>query len=86
MVTSSYWTRMCENCGHGRLVLQHDITNHRIYAHCEDCGMGWLRAADQADVGKGFLTLLGDFGSMDPTFDEIARSEWADHVCGSFDK
>ena len=40
---TSYWTRMCENCGHGRLVLQHDITNHRIYVHCEDCEMGWLR-------------------------------------------
>jgi hypothetical protein len=48
--------------------------------------MGWLRAAEQADADKGFLTLLGDFGFVDASFEEIARSEWVDHVCGSFDK
>ena len=85
-MATSYWTRMCVNCGHGRLVLQHDVTNRRVYAHCEDCEMGWLRAAEQADPDKGFLTLLGDFGFVDASFEEIAQSEWVDHVCGSIDK
>jgi len=83
---TSYWTRACASCLHGRLVLQHDITNDRLYAHCEDCEMGWLHAADQADAAKGFLTLLVDFGSVDPDAEDVARSEWADHVAGTFEK
>ena len=37
-----YWSSTCANCNQGRLLFQNDITNARVYVHCEECEWGWL--------------------------------------------
>jgi|GEM_PF-538085 len=86
MKKTYYWTANCAMCNQGRLILQNDITNHRIYAHCEECEYGWLEPEELNDLDKGFLTLAGDYQTADPSWEEIQQSQWRDHVAGSFEE
>ena len=47
---------------------------------------GWLHPEGLGDVAQGFLTLLSDYETTDPTREEIERSEWRGHIAGSFEE
>ncbi|PLP55697.1 hypothetical protein CYK37_29060 [Mesorhizobium loti] len=79
-----YWASTCAHCNQGRLIFQTDITNRRLYVHCEDCEWGWLHPSDLAQVEKGFLAVLRDFETRDPTLEEIEQSGWRNSLAGSF--
>lgn len=71
-----YWYRTCTSCGQGRLYLQRDITHDRLYLHCEECEWGWLdpEACDRGE--PGFLTLLLEYESDNPSESEIEVAGW----------
>ncbi|MGJ7562742.1 hypothetical protein ACSFBM_02670 [Variovorax sp. GB1R11] len=81
-----YGSSTCANCRQGRLLFQNDTTNERVYVHCEECEWGWLHPEGLGDVAQGFLTLLSDFESTDATLEDVQRSEWRDHIAGSFEE
>ena len=57
-------------------MIQEDVTNGRLYLHCEECEMGWLDPAQIKDVAKGFLTLHADFESRNSTRDTLTLFGW----------
>ena len=68
------------------MCIRDSITNARVYVHCEECEWGWLHPEGLGDVAQGFLTLLSDYETTDPTREEIERSEWRGHIAGSFEE
>ncbi|RWX09051.1 hypothetical protein EHI42_27540 [Rhizobium hidalgonense] len=78
-----YWAGACAHCHQGRLIFQNDVTHRRLYVHCEECEWGWLHPSDVGDAEKGFLTLLQNFDTGDPTLEEIQQSEWRNYLTGS---
>lgn len=76
-----YCVGTCPFCDHqGRLFLQMDLSRHTVYAHCEECEQGYRHPQDLTSHNGGFLTLLEDGESREPTAEEVARSEWAAHL------
>jgi len=76
-----YWYESCSACkGQGRLLIQEDVTNGRLYLHCEECEMGWLDPAEVKDSKKGFLTLQVDFESRNPTPATLAQFGWTKYA------
>jgi hypothetical protein len=80
MTERFYWYRTCPACGQGRLFITEDITNGRLYLHCEDCEMGWLRPEDSSDPSKGFLTLNENFETTMPSRERIHELGWSAYV------
>jgi hypothetical protein len=78
-----YWYDECTNCHQGRLIITEDLTNKRLYLHCEECEYGWTVPEQTGNVSDGFLTLLEEFETRNPNIDEIRRYGWekyAKHV------
>jgi hypothetical protein len=71
-----YWYDECVNCHQGRLIITEDITNKRLYLHCEECEYGWLDPSHAGDVGDGFLTLLEEFETQNPSMEVIRKYGW----------
>ncbi len=72
-----YWYTSCPACKQGRLIITHDTTNERLYLHCEECEMGWLNPKDADENKKGFLTLLVEFETENPTLQLIQDKKWS---------
>lgn len=68
----------CPQCKQGRLYLQKDLTSLTLYAHCEECESGFRRPEDLKSPHGGFLTLLEDYETENPTMEEISSSVWVD--------
>ncbi|ASA54582.1 hypothetical protein RND59_13360 [Vibrio ruber] len=79
-----YWFCECSNCHQGRLIITEDITNNRLYLHCEECEYGWLNPLDTDDIEKGFLTLLEEFETRNPSIEDIGQYNWLDYAKNSF--
>lgn len=71
-----FWYANCPRCQQGRLVIIEDVTNDRLYLHCEECEMGWLDPATAYDAANGFLTLLENFNTRNPDLDTIKKRGW----------
>lgn len=71
-----YWYKNCPNCNQGRLFVFYDITNKRLYLHCEECEMGWICPNDVDKHTNKFLTLLEDFEAVEATFEQIKNCGW----------
>lgn len=71
-----YWYDECVNCHQGRLLLTEDITNKRLYLHCEECERSWLRPEEASNNVKGFLTLEAVFETENPTYETISQYGW----------
>jgi hypothetical protein len=77
-MTQLYSVGTCPRCNHqGRLYLQKDLSSLTLYAHCEECESGFRKPEDLKSPHSGFLTLLEDYESENPTIEEISRSVWA---------
>ena len=72
-----YWYNECPDCNQGRLIITHDITHDRLYLHCDECEMGWLNPMDVDQNKNGFLTLLVEFETLNPSFELIEAKQWA---------
>lgn len=81
-----YWYKNCPSCNQGRLILTNDITNERLYLHCEECEMGWLTPSDADENKNGFLTLLVDFETTNPSLELIERHGWTQAAQHSFEE
>jgi hypothetical protein len=77
-MTQLYSVGTCPQCDHqGRLYLQKDLTSLTLYAHCEECESGFRKPDDLEPPHRGFLTLLEDYETENPTMEEVSRSVWA---------
>jgi hypothetical protein len=81
-----YWYKNCPACNQGRLIITQDITNERLYLHCEECEMGWLNPSDADENKNGFLTLLVDFETKNPDFELIQKNNWSPVAKYSFEE
>jgi hypothetical protein len=80
-----YWFRTCPNClGQGRLIITEDVTNRRLYLHCEECEIGWLDPETVNDRAKGFLTLVEEFETVNPSLERIRLLGWEKYAQNSF--
>jgi hypothetical protein len=79
-----YWYKECPNCHQGRLILTEDITNKRIYLHCEECERGWLNPNEIDDLSKSFLTINIDYETENPNIKKIEDYGWKDIAKNSF--
>ncbi|WP_415891600.1 hypothetical protein ACMXYN_09485 [Neptuniibacter sp. PT8_73] len=79
-----YWYENCPNCNQGRLIVTEDITNNRLYLHCEECEMGWLDPERANEVEFGFLTLLEEFETVNPDLATINRYGWNQYAKNKF--
>ena len=83
-MTTYYWYKTCPHCAQDRLVMQWNGDTHALYLHCGECEWGWRHPDEVADPSKGFLTLLEDFVSENPSLKQIENAGWASFVSGSF--
>lgn len=81
-----YWFKECSFCHQGRLIIVYDVTNLRLYLHCEECERGWLDPAEAENAGKGFLTLLESFETEMPSLKTIENMGWLEYVGGRFEE
>lgn len=82
-----YWYRTCPAChGGGRLLITEDVTNARLYLHCEECEMGWLSPEECHDPQKAFLTLDADFETTMPELARIKELGWSSYAIHTFDE
>ncbi len=72
-----YHVGTCPLCNQGRLWLQKNLTTSAIYAHCEECDQGYLSPEDIKIASGGFLTLMEDYETEDPTGEDVENSVWA---------
>jgi len=79
-----YWYCECFNCRQGRLLIMEDVTNRRLYLHCEECEYGWYVPEKINSMECGFLTLTEDFDSSTPTFEDIKNYGWEKYATHSF--
>ena len=87
--TAGTWPIVLEWCHHGgdNVLLVKCTPTRQLIAYCPHCCGAWLTPADidsntnnyvnPIDVAQGFAY---------PTFEDIADSEWYDHVIGSTDE
>lgn len=66
----------CPVCKQGRLFITEDITNQRLYLHCEECEMAWLKPEDLTVNNTGFLAINPDFETQLPSLDIIQKFGW----------
>ena len=71
-----YWYDECVSCHQGRLILTEDITNKRMYLHCEECERGWFTPEEASEKAKSFLTLEEDFETENPDWNSIQQYGW----------
>lgn len=71
-----FFYKECPACHQGRLFVFKDITNNRLYLHCEECEMGWLTPDEVDENASGFLTLLDDFDAIEATSDDLKNFKW----------
>jgi hypothetical protein len=77
---TQYWYTECPRCGlggGGRLFLFEDVTNHRLYLHCDECEWGWASPEDVRRTQTGFLTLTETFESHPASREMIEEYGWS---------
>jgi len=86
-MTTYYWFRTCPLCsGQGRLGIFEDITNCRLYLHCEECEQGWWDPEKAHDPSAGFLTLNEEFEARPADWATIQRYGWERYAANSYDE
>lgn len=71
-----YWYLGCPICfEQGRLFIVEDISNYRLYLHCEECESGFSDP-DEVKVGKGFLTFEEKYEYRLADLETITRCGW----------
>ena len=63
----------CPICEQGSLIVTEDITNQRLYLHCEECKMAWLKPEDLIISNQDFLAINPDFETRLPAKDTIQK-------------
>lgn len=72
-----FWLdKNCSVCEQGRLFITEDITNERLYLHCEECEMAWLNPEEAGIADKGFLAINPNFKTRMPGIDKIQKFGW----------
>ncbi len=56
-MTELYHVGQCPGCRQGWLILQRNLSNQGIYAHCEECELGFISPGDLVPPLNGFLTI-----------------------------
>jgi len=70
-MSEQFWlNKECPICEQGRLFVTEDITNQRLYLHCEECECGWLNP-EELTKGKSFLAINPDFEERIPSKETI---------------
>ena len=72
-MSSCFWYKDCPGCNEGRLFIVEDLTNHRLYLHCEECEAGFL---DPLDLTTNFLTLDLDYTCSLADMQTIKNYKW----------
>ena len=71
-----FWlNKSCPVCEQGRLFVTEDITNHRLYLHCEECESAWLNP-EEVLADKSFLAINPDFETRIPSKETIQKFGW----------
>jgi hypothetical protein len=77
MSNELFWLdESCPVCHQGRLFIIEDIPNQRLYLHCEECEMAWLKPEDLRVADKGFLAINPDFETRMPSTATIKKFGW----------
>ncbi len=88
-MTRYYWYKSCPMCGFGgggRLTLYEDMTNQRLYLHCDECESGWLDPENAADPSAAFLTLNEEFEARPASWATIQRFGWERYAPEFYDE
>lgn len=67
--------KSCPICDQGRLFVMEDISNDRLFLHCEECECAW---ADPEEIipDKSFLAINPDFETRKPNKEKIKKFGW----------
>jgi hypothetical protein len=88
--TSRYYTyKPCPLCGFGgggRLTIWEDLSNDRLYLHCDECEWGWRDPEKAEDPAAGFLTLDEEFEARPADWETIQRYGWVKYATNSYDE
>jgi hypothetical protein len=69
------WLKLCPRCdGQGRLFIQRNLLDGRLYLHCEECEYGFLDPEHCDRTSDGFLAMDTRFDL--PNLDEIDAQGW----------
>lgn len=81
-MTEFYHVGQCPSCRQGWLILQRNLTSQDIYAHCEECEMGFITPDDLMPPLNGFLTVLDKYNyeTENPTKEDISHTVWANFI------
>jgi len=71
-----FWYKTCPTCfGQGRLFIVEDISNSRLYLHCEECETGYINPLE-LDPESSFSTLSPEFEHELVVFSTIEQYGW----------
>ena len=70
-----YWFKTCPFCNQGRLFIYKNITDSKLYLHCEECERGYYDP-QKIDAEHSFLTLSEDFDAVVATADDVKTMGW----------
>lgn len=79
----TYGSGPCPRCGQGRLAIQQRTDSGALYLHCGECAMGWRHPEAVRAGVPGFLMLLEEFESCDPTRELIRARGWEAFIAGT---
>lgn len=88
-MTRYYWYKPCPRCGFGgggRLTIFEDVTNGRLYLHCDECEWGWWDPERADDPSAGFLTLVEEFEACPADWSTIQRYSWEKYAKNFYDQ
>ncbi|WP_308367236.1 MULTISPECIES: hypothetical protein [unclassified Microbulbifer] len=54
-----------------------NLSEKKLYLHCEECEQGWNKPEDVPDIKKSSLTLLEDFNAEIATENDTQEFGWA---------
>ena len=74
-----FWlNKNCPVCDQGRLFVTEDITNQRLFLHCEECECAWLNP-EEVTADKSFLAINPDFETRMPSKETIQKFGWTQY-------
>jgi hypothetical protein len=75
-----FWYAECEVCRQGRLMVEVDVPDDKLYLTCEECTASYWSIEDANQDGRGFIGISAPFESRIATAADIERHDWSRDV------
>lgn len=70
-----FWFKICPLCKQGRLFVFKNLSNGKLYLHCEECEQGYYNP-NELNKENAFLTLTENFEATEATAEDIKEFKW----------